>query len=233
MLVERKSEDDDQSGQDPGTSVANDNEPVATDTLPTRGAPAQPIDPSDPSLGGAPDRPSDAVEAGGDDASSSQDFVDDGPGDEDPAEDGPGDSDTDGADVATRLAEIAGEDPTILQAAHDVLVQLGAHCDPDNCAAMQKAWFGDDLAKVAPRIDALERRLARQADLLERIAATPSPPRTAANGRAFGKSDDADPDAAGGGLSTAVLEKALAALTPDERAFLLMKASLRQPIPLG
>ena len=34
-------------------------------------------------------------------------------------------------------------------------------------------------------------------------------------------------------LGPAEAQKAFAALTPDERAFLLMKASLRQPIPLG
>ncbi|MEJ0067390.1 MAG: HK97 family phage prohead protease [Caulobacteraceae bacterium] len=146
---------------------------------------------------------------------------------------GDNDADDDGSDIATRLAEIASEDPTILQAAHDALVQLGAHCDANNCPPMEKRWYGDDFDKALPRVEALERRLAAQDALIERLAATPSPPRTAANGRAVGKADDADPTADVFDVSPNDLEKAFAALTPDERAFLLMKASLRQPIPIS
>jgi HK97 family phage prohead protease len=150
----------------------------------------------------------------------------------DPSDAGDDDEESDGTDVATRLAEIASEDPTILQAAHDALVQLGALCDANNCPSMEKTWYADDLAKALPRVEALERRLAAQDALIERLAAAPAPPRTAANSRAIGKAEDADPAAAASDLSPADLDKAFAALTPDERAFLLMKASLRQPIPL-
>jgi HK97 family phage prohead protease len=154
-----------------------------------------------------------------------------GDSDDDPDTDDEDQPDDAGTGVATRLAEIANEDRTILQAAHDVLASLGAHCDPDNCP-MEKAWRGADLSDELPRVEALERRLASQDALIERLAATPAPPRTAANSRAIGKSDDADP-AATPDPSPVDLETAFAALTPDERAFLLMKASLRQPIPLS
>ncbi|HXQ46425.1 MAG TPA: HK97 family phage prohead protease [Caulobacteraceae bacterium] len=156
--------------------------------------------------------------------------ADDEAADDEDAED---DTDDDGTDVATRLAEIASEDPTILQAAHDMLTQLGAQCDPDNCPMMHKALIANDADEALPRVEALERRLAVQDALIERIATAPSPPRTAANSRAIGKAEDADPAAGGSAdLSSADLEKAFAALTPDERAFLLMKTSLRQPMAL-
>ena len=140
--------------------------------------------------------------------------------------------DNDPVDIATRIAAIAGSDPSNLQRAHDVLAALGASCDPDNCPSMGKAPMARDLAKALPRVEALERRLAVQDALIERLAATPAPPRTAANSRAIGKAEDVDPGSAAPDPSSADLEKALAALTPDERAFLLMKVSLRQPISL-
>ena len=112
-----------------------------------------------------------------------------------------------------------------------MLTHLGALCDPDNCPMMHKALIANDDAWPLPRVEALEQRLAIQDALIERLAAAPTPPRTAANSRAIGKAEDADPTAgASPDLSSADLEKAFAALTPDERAFLLMKASLRQPI---
>jgi HK97 family phage prohead protease len=140
-----------------------------------------------------------------------------------------------GDDLATRLADLAQSDPGALQAAHDALVALGASCDPSNCSEAAKAGAADDLAKALPRLDALERRLAAQDARIERLAAAPLPPRTAASphARAVGKVDDADPGGESHELSTSEAQKALAALTSDERAFLLMKASLRQPIPLG
>jgi len=158
------------------------------------------------------------------------------------------DSDDDAADIGARLAALAGSDPDALQAAHDALAALGAVCDPDNCPDAAKASAGGDLArldgdrlveaalaKALPRIQVLERRLEAQDALIQRLAATPLSPRTAASAhaRAIGKSDDADPGAQTTELSPTDIEKAFAALTPDERAFLLMKASLRQPIPLG
>jgi hypothetical protein len=154
------------------------------------------------------------------------------------------------ADIAGRLATLAASDPEALQAAHDALAALGAICDPDNCAgdAADKHLGVDDLAKLdggslveallakaLPRVEALERRIAEQDALIERIAASPQPPRTAASvhARAVGKADDADPGAeTASDVTPAEAQKAFAALSPDERAFLLMKASLRQPIPL-
>ncbi len=125
--------------------------------------------------------------------------------------------------------------------------RLGAACDPDNCPdadaeldkssdAADLARLADaalaDLAKALPRVEALERRLDAQSQVIERLAATPAPPRTAASPHAIGKAEDADPAAETGDLSAAEAQKAFAVLTPDERAFLLMKASLRRPIPL-
>lgn len=160
------------------------------------------------------------------------------------------------AALIARLAELAAADPDALQAAHDALAALGAACDPDNCPddgqpepgqASDDAADPDDLArragsaalahlaKALPRVEALERRLEAQGALIERLAATPAAPRTAASphARAIGKADDADPAAGDvGDLSAAEAQKAFAALTADERAFLLMKASLRRPIPL-
>ncbi|HWF78365.1 MAG TPA: HK97 family phage prohead protease [Caulobacteraceae bacterium] len=162
------------------------------------------------------------------------------------------------ADLIARLAELAAADPDALQAAHDALAALGVACDPDNCPDNQSGdQSGDqaddqpaadpdddlsrlagaalaDLAKALPRVEALERRLETHGALLERLAATPLPPRTAASphAQAIGKAEDADPSAAASDLSAADAQAAFAALTPDERAFLLMKASLRRPIPL-
>ena len=180
-----------------------------------------------------PDDP-DSDPNAGDDAADADDDADD--------DDAP-DRSNDLADIAARLAELAGSDPEALQAAHDALAALGACCDADNCPdAAGKASAAHDLAKLGglveaavakalPRVEALERRLEAQNALIERLAATPQPPRTAASGHAVGKSDDADPMAAAD-PSAADAQKAFAALTPDERAYLLMKASLRQPIPL-
>jgi phage head maturation protease len=167
-----------------------------------------------------------------------------------PDADGPEDDALTPAELIARLAELAAADPDALQAAHDALAALGAACDPDNCpdadAELDKASDAADLArradaalaglaKALPRVEALERRLDDQADLIERLAAAPAPPRTAASphARAIGKTEDADPAASDAGdLSAAEAQKAFAALTSDERAFLLMKASLRRPIPL-
>jgi HK97 family phage prohead protease len=146
------------------------------------------------------------------------------------------------AELIARLAELAAADPEALQAAHDALAALGAACDPANCSGEaddvldRAAEAGPlaDLAKALPRVEALERRLAAQGALLERLAATPLPPRTAASphAHAIGKVEDVDPGADTANLSAADARTAFAALTADERAFLLMKASLRRPIPL-
>jgi hypothetical protein len=184
-----------------------------------------------------PDADDTEADASGDLASPDEpDPSDDGDpnadGDDEDDDDAPSD---DPADIAARLAQLAGADPAALQALHDALAALGAACDPDNCPDVERFARPYDLAKALPRLEALERRLAHQHALIERLAATPLPPRTAASphARAIGKSDDADPASGAPDLSPADVQKALAALTPDERAFLLMKASLRQPIPLG
>jgi len=173
----------------------------------------------------ASDGPADDSDDGSDDAGDDDEGEDQSTDDSDPA-DTP-------ADIAARLADLAASDPGALQAAHDALAALGAACDPDNCPDAGKAAAAYDLVKALPRVEALERRLEAQDALIRRLAATPAPPRTAASphARAIGKSEDADP-AAEPDPSPADVQKALAALTPDERAFLLMKASLRQPIPL-
>jgi hypothetical protein len=167
---------------------------------------------------------------GGNDAAAS--FDDDS---DDADDDGDDDGADDATDIAARLAALAGSDPGALQAVHDALAALGAVCDPDNCPVAGKAAVAGDFAKALPRVEALERRLEAQDALIQRLAATPLPPRTAAtpHARAIGKSDDADPGGEAAELSPTDIEKAFAALTPDERAFLLMKASLRQPIPIG
>jgi phage head maturation protease len=172
-----------------------------------------------------------AADEGSDEADDADDGDDPTPDDNDPDD---GDAADTPADIAARLAELAASDPDALQAAHDALAALGACCDPDNCPDAGKAAVAHDLAKALPRVEALERRLEAQDALIQRLAAMPAPPRTAASphARAIGKSEDADPAAADPDLSPADAQKALAALTPDERAFLLMKASLRQPIPL-
>jgi hypothetical protein len=189
---------------------------------------------------------------------SAPDAMDAAPAADDP-NDGPPDEDgLAPAELIARLAELAAADPDALQAAHDALAALGAACDPDNCPddhagdppANQPDGLPDadpndalsrlagaalaDLAKALPRVEALERRLAAQGELIERLAATPQPPRTAASphAQAVGKAEDADPSAAASDLSPADAQAAFAALTADERAFLLMKASLRRPIPL-
>jgi phage head maturation protease len=190
------------------------------------------------------DAPDDSDDAYGDDASDAAAAEDDPDGDADDA--------LTPAQLIARLAELAAADPHALQAAHDALAALGAACDPDNCQGdrtgapphADRASDDDlsrlagaalaDLAKALPRVEALERRLEAQGVLIERLAAAPQPPRTAASphAQAIGKAEDADPSAAGADVSAADAQAAFAALTPDERAFLLMKASLRRPIPL-
>ncbi len=172
--------------------------------------------------------------------------------DDDDAETGDDDDSppTDPSDAAASLAALAA-DPDALQALHDALVALGADCDPDNCPdAAEKAAVADDLAKLERGLVAAalakaeytahgrppERRLSASQDaLIQRLAATPLPPRTAASvhAQSVGKAEDVDPGAgAAVDLSPSEAQSAFAALTPDERAFLLMKASLRRPIPL-
>ncbi len=175
-----------------------------------------------------------------DDATDDANPSDDQAPDADQPDDGAADEDggLTPAELIARLAELAAADPDALQAAHDALAALGAACDPDNCpdadAELDKASLVADLAKALPRVEALERRLEAQGHVIERLAATPLPPRTAASphAAAIGKAEDADPTAADAAISPAEAHKAFAALTPDERAFLLMKASLRRPIPL-
>jgi len=186
-------------------------------------------DPDEPAMADEGDGDSDEA----DDTDQGQDpAIDDGEADDDEPDDD--DADDTPADIAARLADLAASDPDALQAAHDALAALGACCDPDNCPDAGKLGAVYDLAKALPRVEALERRIEAQDALIQRLAATPAPPRTAASphARAIGKSEDADPAAADPDLTPADVQKAFAALTPDERAFLLMKASLRQPIPL-
>jgi hypothetical protein len=170
---------------------------------------------------------------------SASDDVPDEPSDDSNAGDDP-------QGFASRLAQLVAADPDARQALHDALAAHGAACDPANCPSMEKAVSTADLtklqrslaaavcAKTEPRLARLERRLAHQDALIERLAATPLPPRTAASphAHAIGKSDDADPDGPDD-PTAADAQRAFAALTADERAFLLMKASLRLPIPLG
>jgi HK97 family phage prohead protease len=166
-----------------------------------------------------------------------------GAGSDDDATDDSSSGDEDPAAIARQLAQLAGANPDALQAVHDALAALGATCHAHNVPnAAKGAGMGSFLgsadgglvAAVLAKADALEHRLAAQDHLIQRIAATPLPPRTAASphARAIGKADDIDPASDAADLSASDLEKAFAALTPDERAFLLMKASLRQPIPL-
>jgi hypothetical protein len=210
-------------------AALTDDEPDAPEEEET---PAATADEPDPQDGEAADDTSSDDQPDDDPGENETDDGETDDGETDDGETDDGDVDV-GTDAAARLAEIAGEDPTILQAAHDALVQLGVQCDPANCPSMHKGWFDDNADEALPRVEALERRLAEQDALIQRLAAMPTPPRTAASGRAIGKAEDADPAAGRAELSPDELEKAFAALTPDERAFLLMKASLRQPIPIS
>jgi len=191
---------------------------------------------------GADASPDDADDTAGDDGADDEDDSD--PSDQ-PEDDGDADASDDPQDFASRLAQLVAADPDARQALHDALAAHGAACDPANCPSTEKAASPADLAKLQrnlaaamlaktePRLAKLERRLARQDALIERLAATPLPPRTAASvhAQSIGKADDADP-AAPDDPTTADVQRAFAALTSDERAFLLMKASLRSPIAL-
>jgi phage head maturation protease len=158
----------------------------------------------------------------------------------------PADAGMTAAQLIAQLAELATANPDALQAAHDALAALGAACDPQNGPSDAPAAQADandldrlagagviaDLAKALPRVEALERRLEAQGELIERLAATPAPPRTAVSVHAIGKVEDADPSNGAAAISAGDAQLAFEALTADERAFLLMKASLRRPIPL-
>ncbi len=87
----------------------------------------------------------------------------------------------------------------------------------------------DHLAKAAAEVDGLHKRLADQAAEIERLRASPLPPRAAASrlAKAVGKSEDGEPP-----LSPEAFAEALEALPAGERAHLIMKAALSRPIAL-
>jgi hypothetical protein len=203
---------------------------------------ASPVEgePADSAAGDNSDDSAGPDEAGADDPDADGDA---GSGDEDDGEYGaPADDADEGAgasagDFATRIAGLLGSNPAALQAAHDLLAALGASCHSD-VSPPADGSDTDDLARLAkalPRVEALERRLEAQSALIERLAATPIPPKTAASGhaRAVGKAEDADPVGGADDPDAADVQKAFSLLTADERAFLLMKAALRQPMPVG
>lgn len=88
----------------------------------------------------------------------------------------------------------------------------------------------DALAKAAAETDRLTKLCTDQAAEIARLKAQPLPPRTAGShlARAVGKEEDAGAPT----LPPDQIAKALDAMTPAERAHLLMKAALSRPIPL-
>jgi len=88
----------------------------------------------------------------------------------------------------------------------------------------------DALAKAAAETDRLTKLCRDQAAEIERLQRQPLPPRTAGShlARAVGKEEDAN----GPAVAPDQIAKALDAMTPAERAHLLMKAALSRPIPL-
>jgi hypothetical protein len=88
----------------------------------------------------------------------------------------------------------------------------------------------DALAKAQLETDRLNSLCTDQAAEIERLKRQPLPPRTAGAhlARAVGKEEDAG----GAPVSTDQIAKALDAMTPKDRAHLLMKAALSRPIPL-
>ena len=227
-------EDDDADSADVSVSAANDNEPLESGVATSEAwsSDASNSSTGDTEYGGNDDSDTDYADASDNDA-------------DDRSYDSPyatTDPSRDTAAVAASLAALAGATPAALQAVYDALAALG--CVPAYGGALGKALNGEtdrgreeqvesDLAKALSRVEALERRLAQQSELVERVAATPAPARTAASSHArlVGKVEDADPTASEP-ISANDTQKAFASLTADERTFLLMKASLRNPIPI-
>src|SRR5208282_2812630 len=98
-----------------------------------------------------------------------------------------------------------------LQSVHDAVAALGATCHAHNVPKAAKIAAAESfstsadrglVAAVLAKANALEHRLAAQDDLIQRLAATPLPPRTAASlhARAIGKTDDVNPASADGDL---------------------------------
>ncbi|MHB8284427.1 MAG: DUF6582 domain-containing protein [Caulobacteraceae bacterium] len=89
----------------------------------------------------------------------------------------------------------------------------------------------DALAKAEVETTRLAKLCADQTAEIERLKRQPLPPRTAGShlAKAIGKEEDVGGPAP---LSDDQIAKALDAMTPAERAHLLMKAALSRPIPL-
>lgn len=147
-------------------------------------------------------------------------------------------------------------DSSRIQASHDHMAKLGATCDSENCPETEKVAKAeivaerDRLAKAledaAPAVveltkgfsDTVDGLKGMVADLEKRFAEldqTPLPPKTAGSNAAVSKAADSSghattPEAPV--MSAEAYEKAMASLTPEERALVLVKASLQQPVSI-
>jgi hypothetical protein len=147
--------------------------------------------------------------------------------------------------AVTHPDHAAAYDPqTLAEIEARIVAAWRARIDPAGPPGAAKLAAADDLKKFADLTETLTDALAKahretdrlqslctdQAAEIERLKRQPLPPRTAGAhlARAVGKEEDAG----GAAVSTDQIAKALDAMTPKDRAHLLMKAALSRPIPL-
>ena len=155
-------------------------------------------------------------------------------------------------------ARNSASDAVRIQASHDHMAKLGAACDVENCAdagkAAEIAADRDRLAKAleaaAPAVEEVTKRFAETvdglkaniADLEKRFSEldqTVIPAKTAGGpsaSRVITKGADTT-GAPDGNASVTIdpetFEKAMAAMSEEERARVLVKIALQQPTPIS
>jgi hypothetical protein len=143
-------------------------------------------------------------------------------------------------DLAKKGARNSAADQARIQKAHDLLGELGANCK--SAASMTDKAMSSEFEKVTSKLSEAEAnnkqltekiagyepRLAELLEIVKRIDSSPAPAKAAlfAVGRGPGAG------ASGHGAQQMTMEQideVIAKMNPDERAMLLMKASLRNP----
>jgi Holliday junction resolvasome RuvABC endonuclease subunit len=104
--------------------------------------------------------------------------------------------------------------------------------------AQRLAERDDQLTKVAERVEPLAKAVENLTERLARVEAAPLPPKTAANTLAKAVSKEADSTGQLGNadkpqLSNEDVQKALASMSPEDRAMTLTKAALARPIAVS
>lgn len=136
-------------------------------------------------------------------------------------------------------AALTEEEQGAIQRALDGFVKRGFKLPAIEAQAPANADQGEEVKRLNDELEtvkaanaAYEAKLGEIVERLNKLAAEPAPPKTAASGaaRPVDKTEDAPgPDSARGAPNAEDIQRALDAMTPNERAAVLMKASLATP----